>query len=114
MDLIAFGLATVASYMLFTVQKLLKTLHRDVYILFPFFFWYDVTRTVYVNLSAISSLRLNAKMPSRLQVPWSGSSTRDLAPNILAQGGKEVPVALACLLQNHSSVPPAFGLYADR
>jgi len=54
-----FGLATVGTCVLFAVQKLPWSLH--VYILFPFFFWNDVTRTVYANLSAIRSRRLDAK-----------------------------------------------------
>ena len=54
-----FGLATVGSCVLFAVQKLPWTLH--VYNLFPFFFWHDVTRTVYANFSAIRSRRLGAK-----------------------------------------------------
>jgi len=42
------------------VQKLPWTLH--IYILFPFFFWQDVTRKVYVNWSALSrGYRLDAK-----------------------------------------------------
>ena len=54
-----FGIATVVSCVLFAVQKLPWTLH--VYVLFPFFFWYDVTRAVYANLSALRSRRLDAK-----------------------------------------------------
>ena len=54
-----FGFATVVSCVLFAVQKLPWTLH--VYVLFPFFFWYDVSRAVYANLSALRSRRLDAK-----------------------------------------------------
>lgn len=44
-----FGLATIGSCVLFAVQHLPWTLH--VYILFPFFFWQDVTRKVHANWS---------------------------------------------------------------
>jgi len=143
-----FGFATVGSCVLFAVQKLPWTLH--VYILFPFSFWHDVTRTVYANWSAIRGHSLDTKWiastligllvaASVLQsmvvrsfhVPspiyeilnggpkgwvhytdclecwlcryWSG-----LAPDILAQGQNEVPLALGCLLHHYSRVPTAF------
>jgi len=54
-----FGLVTVGLCVLFAAQKLPWTLH--VYILFPFSFWHDVTRTVYANWSAIRGHSLDTK-----------------------------------------------------
>lgn len=45
--------------MLFAVQQLPWTLH--VYILFPFFFWQDVTRKVHANWSAVRDSNFDAK-----------------------------------------------------
>jgi len=44
---------------LFAVQQLPWTLH--VYILFPFFFWQDVTRKVHANWSAVRDSNFDAK-----------------------------------------------------
>ncbi len=54
-----FGLATVGSCVLFAMQRLPWTLH--IYVLFPLFFWQDVTRKVYANWSAIRDRKLDAK-----------------------------------------------------
>ena len=49
-----FSLAAIGSCGLFAIQRLPWTFH--IYILFPFFFWQDVTRKVYANWSALRSL----------------------------------------------------------
>jgi phosphatidylinositol glycan class N len=46
-----FGLAAIGSCGLFVVQRLPWTFH--IYIIFPFYFWQDVTRKVYANWSAL-------------------------------------------------------------
>ncbi|KAF8496185.1 Phosphatidylinositolglycan class N-domain-containing protein [Russula emetica] len=49
-----FSLTAIGSCGLFAIQRLPWTFH--IYILFPFFFWQDVTRKVYANWSALRSL----------------------------------------------------------
>src|SRR5712671_3915021 len=56
---LVFGLAAAGSCGLFALQRLPWTLH--VYILFPVYFWQDVTRKVYANWSALRGYRLDAK-----------------------------------------------------
>jgi len=56
---LVFGLAAAGSCGLFALQRLPWTLH--VYILFPVYFWQDVTRKVYANWSALRGRRLDAK-----------------------------------------------------
>jgi hypothetical protein len=53
-----FGLATAGSCVLFAMQRLPWTLH--LYVLFPFFFWQDVTRKVNANWSAVRYSKLDA------------------------------------------------------
>ena len=52
-----FGLAAIGSCGLFAIQRLPWTFH--IYILFPFFFWQDVTRKVYANWSALRGHEFN-------------------------------------------------------
>jgi GPI ethanolamine phosphate transferase 1 len=49
-----FSLTALGSCGLFAIQRLPWTFH--IYVLFPFFFWQDVTRKVYANWSALRSL----------------------------------------------------------
>jgi hypothetical protein len=49
-----FSLTAIGSCGLFAIQRLPWTFH--IYILFPFFFWQDVTRKVYANWSALRSI----------------------------------------------------------
>lgn len=49
-----FSLTAIGSCGLFAIQRLPWTFH--IYILFPFFFWQEVTRKVYANWSALRSL----------------------------------------------------------
>jgi hypothetical protein len=49
-----FSLAAIGSCGLFAIQRLPWTFY--IYILFPFFFWQEVTRKVYANWSALRSL----------------------------------------------------------
>ncbi len=52
-----FTLVAVGSSGLFAIQRLSWTFH--VYILFPFFFWQDVTKKVYANWSTLRGLRFD-------------------------------------------------------
>jgi phosphatidylinositol glycan class N len=54
---LAFGLAAIGSCGLFAIQRLPWTFH--IYILFPFFFWQDVTRKVYANRSSLRGHEFN-------------------------------------------------------
>jgi GPI ethanolamine phosphate transferase 1 len=55
----AFILMAVGFCGLFVIQRLPWTLH--IYILFPIFFWQDVTRKVYANSSAFCGRKLDAR-----------------------------------------------------
>jgi phosphatidylinositol glycan class N len=59
-----FSLTAIGSCGLFAIQRLPWTFH--IYILFPFFFWQDVTRKVYANWSALRS-------PWSDNVKWTSS-----------------------------------------
>ena len=51
---VLFSLTAIGSCGLFTIQRLPWTFH--IYVLFPFFFWQDVTRKVYANWSDLRRL----------------------------------------------------------
>lgn len=51
---VLFGLTAMGSCGLFAIQRLPWTFH--IYVLFPFYFWQDVTRKVYTNWSALRGL----------------------------------------------------------
>lgn len=57
--LFAFALTAVGFCGLFVIQRLPWTLH--IYILFPIFFWQDVTRKVYVNSSAFRGRKIDTR-----------------------------------------------------
>lgn len=83
-----FSLTAIGSCGLFAIQRLPWTFH--IYVLFPFFFWQEVTRKVYVNWSALRSLRF-------YDVRWTS--------NVLL-GLFFVVVALQSMVVRH--IPPSF------
>ncbi|KAI9457067.1 alkaline phosphatase-like protein [Russula earlei] len=72
-----FGLAAAGSCALFAIQRLPWTLH--IYILFPFFFWQDVTRKIYTNWSTLRGYKLDAK--------WVASTLFKLLMTVLTLQG---------------------------
>ena len=84
-----FGLAAIGSCGLFAVQRLPWTFH--IYILFPFFFWQDVTRKVYANWSALRGHWFN-------DVKWTLSALLRLSLAV---------VALQSMVVRHISPSPS-------
>jgi len=83
-----FSLTAIGSCGLFATQRLPWTFH--VYILFPFFFWQDVTRKVYANWPALCSLRFD-------NVRWTSSVPLTFFSAV---------VALQSMVVRH--IPPSF------